>query len=246
MKFYFALTILILLSACGSHNSSGNRQHGGADNPLAPSQEKSGFDLSFFKVNSNYQDDKKPYDDVDQYENNTKYERKITYYYSYTLEVDDVENKVKRVEEIANTNNGYVQNKTNGRLTLKIPTPKVDFVISEISQLGEIVNKYQQASDITSSYYDAKLRLENMLKTRERYLELLAKAENVETTLKVERELERLLYDIESLKGQIEVMQSQVDFTTITVNLEKSSTPGPVGWIFYGLYKSIKWLIVWD
>jgi len=245
MKFYFTLSILILLSACGSHNSDGSRQYGG-DNPLAPSQEKSGFDLSFFKSKSNYQDDKKPYDDADQIKNNTKYERKITYYYNFTLDVNDVDSKIKLIEEIANTNNGYVQNKTNTRLTLKIPTSKVDFVISEISQLGEVVSKYQQANDITNAYYDAKLRLENMLKTRARYLELLAQAENVETTLKVEKELERLLYDIESMKGNIELMQHQVDFTTITVNLEKSSTPGPVGWIFYGLYKSIKWLIVWD
>jgi hypothetical protein len=85
-----------------------------------------------------------------------------------------------------------------------------------------------------------------MYKSRERYLELLEQAENVETALKVERELERLLYDIESVKARLSNLEKMITFTTISINIREKVSPGPIGWVFYGLYHSVKWLIVWD
>ena len=41
-------------------------------------------------------------------------------------------------------------------------------------------------------------------------------------------------------------MKNQLTFATIAISLEESVTPGPVGWVFYGVYTGVKWLFVWD
>jgi hypothetical protein len=75
--------------------------------------------------------------------------------------------------------------------------------IKEISELGKVQGKSLSGQDVTEEYLDFQIRLENAEKSRERYLELLAKAENVEAALKVEKELERLNGTIDLLKGKM-------------------------------------------
>ncbi len=32
----------------------------------------------------------------------------------------------------------------------------------------------------------------------------------------------------------------------VQLTLETPTSPGPVGWVFYGLYRGIAWLFVWN
>lgn len=97
---------------------------------------------------------------------------------------------------------------------------------------------------MTEDYLDFKIRLENAEKSRERYLELLSQAENVEAALKVEKELERLNASIDILKGKMNRIDHLSEFSTITVNLKEKKKPGPLGYIGIGLYRSVMWLFV--
>jgi len=36
------------------------------------------------------------------------------------------------------------------------------------------------------------------------------------------------------------------DAPELRVDFEKPVRPGPVGWVFYGLAKGIKWLFIWE
>lgn len=252
MKYVLVLFSLILFS-CGTG------RHSGLDNALAPSNKYSERSYSEETIrivpqNSNItqssdisynQLDKKPYDDHDKPVEGKK-ERLLTYYYSFDIETKDFDKSHEIIEEIIKTNDGYISNSSNFYIEFKIPTAKSEFVISQLDRVGKVTKSNKSASDITLEYYDVELRLENMYKSRERYLELLKQAEDVETTLKVEKELERLLYEIESLKGRLNTLKNMVNYSTITIHLKEKTTPGPVGWVFYGLYHGVKWLFVWD
>jgi hypothetical protein len=37
-----------------------------------------------------------------------------------------------------------------------------------------------------------------------------------------------------------------VALATVRVDFERPVRPGPVGWVFYGLARGVKWLFVWD
>ena len=102
-------------------------------------------------------------------------------------------------------------------------------------------------------YTDLRIRLDVQLKMLNRYQDLLKKATSVKDAVEVERELSRITERVEQLKGQIRYYDSQIGFSTIVVNFQapytafpKETKPGPLGWVFYGLYVGVKWLFVWD
>ncbi len=63
---------------------------------------------------------------------------------------------------------------------------------------------------------------------------------------KVEKELERVTAEYESLKARLESLEGQVALATVHLEFRRPVRPGPVGWVFYGLGKGLKWLFVWD
>jgi predicted nuclease with TOPRIM domain len=99
---------------------------------------------------------------------------------------------------------------------------------------------------VTEAHQDLKVRLANLERVRERYLELLQRAVTVEDTLRVEKELERVTAEYESLKARLESLDNQVTLATVSLEFRRPVRPGPVGWVFYGLGKAVKWLFVWD
>jgi hypothetical protein len=99
--------------------------------------------------------------------------------------------------------------------------------------------------DITDQYRDNTLRLESYKSVRDRYLVLLAKAANVTEMLSIEREIERVNREIELLEGRIKYAEQSVRYANISIRFYQKAKPSPVGWLFYGMYRGVKWLFVW-
>ena len=144
------------------------------------------------------------------------------------LEVDDVERAAEAIVAAAKKHDGYVV--TSGKRTV---------VRVEVGSFAAALR------DVARQYSDTSLRLQNAKSARERYLELLARAENVEAALKVERELERLNGEITILESTLGNLAHLVRYATINVTLTGRVKPGPLGWVFSGLHKAVEWLFVW-
>ncbi|ULQ61140.1 DUF4349 domain-containing protein [Brucepastera parasyntrophica] len=99
---------------------------------------------------------------------------------------------------------------------------------------------------MTDSYHDTVTRLESLRKIKTRYEELLNKAIDVKDMLTIERELERIDLEIDRLEGRKKYAEQTVAYSLVSVHFGKKTRPGPLGWVFYGLYRGIKWLFVWD
>ena len=130
-------------------------------------------------------------------------------------------------------------------VTLRVPAGKFEQTVQRLTELGKVDRREVTGTDVTAEFVDVKIRLLNAESVRQRYIELLQKSGNVTDALAVQRELERVTTSIEQLKGRMVVIQNQVTLSTIHLSLEKPTRPGPVGWIFYGLYHVIRWLFVW-
>ncbi len=160
-----------------------------------------------------------------------------------SMEPDSVHS---RVIEFALSCNGYILHSGDGKTTVRVPAACFKPVMSDIETLGEVLSREITGKDVTEEYHDLQTRLDNAEKTRQRYLALLDKAKNLEEILRVERELERLNQTIEQLKGKIERLSHIVAYSSITVETTDPTRPGSVGYVFYGLYKGIEWLFVWN
>ncbi len=171
-------------------------------------------------------------------------ERKILFSAYLSLLVNKPDTANTYIAEIAKKYEGYVNELGTNRTIIRVKSLYLDSAIKDISYLGKIENKNISGQDVTEQFLDFQIRLENAKKARTRYLELLAKAENVEAALKVEKELERLNETIDLLKGKMNRINHLSEFSTITVSLKEKKKPGILGYMGIGIYKSVKWLFV--
>ncbi|MBN1572566.1 MAG: DUF4349 domain-containing protein [Deltaproteobacteria bacterium] len=116
----------------------------------------------------------------------------------------------------------------SGEITIRVPPDNFESLIKKIETLGDIESKKITGEDITKTYYDLELRLKTKEEMQRRLLDLLAKrTTNVKDLLEVERELGRILEEIESIKGTLRYYDNLLGMSTITLNLAEPSPIGP-------------------
>jgi hypothetical protein len=160
------------------------------------------------------------------------------------LTVADPDSAANQIIAIAQSVNGFMSESSTTGTTIRVPADQLEAVMTRLQTLGKTRYKHLRGEDVTEAYRDFGIRLDNAEKSRQRYLELLAKAINVEETLLVERELERLTETIDLLKGRMNRLDQLEAYATVSVDLQRKAKLGPLGFIVKGVYSGVKWLFV--
>jgi len=162
------------------------------------------------------------------------------------LAVASPDSVFNRLADITQECHGNIMTFATQRAEIKIPSVSFKEIMTRIEQLGRLADRKITARDMTILYRDFQLRLETAMKTRDRYLELLTKATTVDEVIKVEKELERITGTIEDIKRNLQTMDNQMQYARIVVTLYTpvEYKPGPLGFVFYQLYKGAAWLLV--
>lgn len=172
-------------------------------------------------------------------------DRLIIYTASIHVIVKTLEDQTIALKNLIEQHKAYIASSSTGSWTIRVPQTAFETLLEQVANLGEVKSQRRYTQDVTAAYRDVEIRLETLEKSRQRYLELLNKAEKVPEILEIERELERINLELESMKGRLKLLDNQVQYATITVNLEEKVKPGPLGYVGIGLYKVVKWLFVW-
>jgi len=172
-------------------------------------------------------------------------ERMIAYSASLELSVKNIENTRKLIHAEIKSSDGFIVSETGNRVTARIPSKSMDIFLNNAKILGRVESESKNGADITDQYRDNTTALNSLKTVRDRYTALLEKAEAVTDILSIEKELERVNLQIERLEGRIKYAEQSVSYSIITVRLRERVKPGPIGWVFYGLYHGIAWLFVW-
>jgi len=159
---------------------------------------------------------------------------------------EDPKAGVRDAEAIATRMGGYASASAMECATLMVPASRLEEALAALSALGQVEHREVRARDVTEARADLELRLANLRRARDRYLEILSRASTVAETLAVEKELERITLEIERLQAALQQMNHLVALATVDVQFARPVVPGPVGWVFYGLYSAVKWLFVWN
>ncbi|NLZ44464.1 MAG: DUF4349 domain-containing protein [Clostridia bacterium] len=162
-------------------------------------------------------------------------ERKIVYNASMTLETPDPDGVYAFVMGYMKEQNGYVASsrrwvdadeRLHIQMRLRLPAPALETALAAIGGLGRIVEESLTGRDVTEEYYDLEARLGNKKRQEERYVEILQAAKTVEEVLQVERELERIRGDIESMEGRFRYLQDQTELATLNLLCREPSRLG--------------------
>jgi GTP1/Obg family GTP-binding protein len=165
---------------------------------------------------------------------------------SLRVERDAPEEGPAQAVALAKSHGGYAELVTREGATVRIPAERLDAFLAAVPTLGQVEDQSISAVDVTDSHRDLKIRLAHLETMRARYQSLLERAANVSEAVLVEKELERVTAEYESIKARLQSLEGQVALATVHVDFARPVRPGPVGWVFYGLAKGIKWLFIWE
>lgn len=167
------------------------------------------------------------------------------------LEVQKLKPALQDVQSWVQTSGGFVQSQsyvsdTQARIVCSIPTAHRDGFTTQIKTLGSLKDEALQAEDLSNEMTNLDAELKNLYKLRNRLKALVERADKVEDILAIERELNRVQARIDYLEKTERQQQKRVQYTSYVVTLNEKQTQvlGPLGWVVYGTWWTVKKLFI--
>ena len=166
---------------------------------------------------------------------------KIIYTAYLSLEAKDYDAGRAALEQALDDAGGWMQDSSESSyddsrrslsMTLRVPAENYDSFLAAAGQAASLVNRSEQADDVTAQYADVAGRVANLEGQRDRLRELQASASTLSDLLDIEAQLSDVQYQLESWQSQLDWYDDQIASCTVTVNLQEVETYTPTGETF--------------
>lgn len=151
------------------------------------------------------------------------FERKLIKNGDLTLQVENLDEIEQKIETWCKSYGGYIsssnQNERSLNFTIKIPSQKFDSAMEEAGNFGILKSKNISTRDVTEQFYDLQTRLSTKKILQSNLQNYLRQATNLTDILKIEKELNNVTSDLESMQGQMRRLSNQIEFSTINIYL---------------------------
>ena len=113
----------------------------------------------------------------------------------------------------------------SGVITFMVPSDRFDETIDKLSQFGRVDNEHISGQDVSAQYVDLQARLANEEAQRDAMLALLKRAQSIPDIIAIQTQLGQITQTIEQLKGQINYIDHNTAFSTISVAIVEAGAP---------------------
>lgn len=153
-----------------------------------------------------------------------------------TMEVPALAAVLTSLEQLARQSGGMITNSSfsgleqqrTASVTVRLPEAAFDSFLLEAEKLGKVVARQTYTSDVTRQYIDLEARIGNLQRQEQRLLSILEQAKTVKEILDIEKELERVRGQLESMTGEFRYLRDRVEFSTVNVYLAETPAASPV------------------
>jgi hypothetical protein len=154
------------------------------------------------------------------------WDKKIIRTASLNFEVKDYNSFSSAYREKIKSLGGYIAQeeqtqsdyKIENSITIKVPVDQFDNAVAQLSSnAGKINERKISSQDVTGEYVDTRSRIEARKQVRQRYMDLLKQAKNMEEILSVQAEINGIQEEIESATGRIDYLGHSSAFSTINL-----------------------------
>src|SRR6266567_930944 len=114
-----------------------------------------------------------------------------------------------------------------GVISFMVPAKNFDETIDALAKLGKVQNEHISGQDVSAQYVDLQARLANAEAQRNAMAALLQRAQSVNDIIAIQNQLGQITQQIEQLKGQIQYLDHNTSFSTVTVNIVEAGAPAP-------------------
>ena len=152
----------------------------------------------------------------------TSQERKIIKTGSLSYEVKNLSETEEKIVAWLEGFGGYVadtwSNRNNMNVTVKVPSSSFEDAMNSTGDFGELLSRSISTEDVSENYYDLETRLETRKILQKKLESYLAGAKNISDLLEIERQLNDVTSELESMEKQFRRLSNQIDFSTISIS----------------------------
>ena len=147
-------------------------------------------------------------------------------------ETEDLDALLQQVDEKMASLGGYAEKREvyNGSpsatrryrratITVRVPAEQLNQFTDAVTGLSNVTSSTESADAITLSYIATQSRITALETEQTRLLELLAKAENMDTLLKIESRLTDVRTELEQVTSQLRLYDNMVNYATVYLEL---------------------------
>ena len=152
----------------------------------------------------------------------TTQERKIIKTGSLSYEVKNLSETEEKIAAWLEGFGGYIAdtwtNRNNMNVTVKVPASSFEDAMNSTGDFGELLSRSISTEDVSENYYDLETRLETRKILQKKLESYLAGAKNISDLLDIERQLNDVTSELESMEKQFRRLSNQIDFSTISIS----------------------------
>jgi len=146
--------------------------------------------------------------------------KRMVHYGGYArLKVARVDEGIDALTALAKSLDGKVERVGGNNVTIRVPVSTFKTSFEQVLELGEVLDKQITAQDVTASFTAVELRLKTAKSTRDRLIDLLARAKDEQEKLTLVREIQRLTQQILGMESQSRTLERLAAMARITVEL---------------------------
>lgn len=150
------------------------------------------------------------------------------------------DSKLAAVRALVQSENGFISGTVaqanpnlndsihSGVITFMVPSDRFDDTIVQLEKLGKLQNEQVGGQDVSAQYVDLQARLANEEAQRDAMLALLKRAQSVSDIIAIQTQLGQITQQIEELKGQIQYLDHNTAFSTVSVSIVEAGAPASV------------------
>ena len=105
--------------------------------------------------------------------------------------------------------------------TIRVPADKIDELITTVGNSCTVISSSENATDVTLEYVDTKARVDSLRVEYEQLMTLLSEAKDLDNIIILQNRLTEVRYQIESCESRIRVLENQVQYATLNLQLRE-------------------------
>ncbi|MCQ2503961.1 MAG: DUF4349 domain-containing protein [Saccharofermentans sp.] len=132
-----------------------------------------------------------------------------------------VQNQGGYFENMSISGTGTVNDYKTGVFVIRVPAENLDALTDSIKGNGTVISSNETTEDVTLNYIDIESHLSALRAEQDSLMALLEEAEDLDTIVQLENYLADVRYEIENYESQARTISNQVDYATLTLNLQE-------------------------
>lgn len=149
-------------------------------------------------------------------------EQKLIKNGSLSLEVQSLLGLEEKAESFAKKFGGYISNSNSSEwdfnCEIKIPSRRFEEAMAEAGSFGKILSRSENCRDVTDEFYDLESRINTKKILKVKLEGYLSSAKDIKDLLQIERQLNQVISELESMEGRMKRLSNQIDFSTLNMN----------------------------